>query len=312
MEICASITAVPATAGPTALTVGKFESVHLGHQQLLRRLAGHAGTHGLTAAVVAFLNDPREVTGAAESTDKMIWPPAERAAFMEECGVRRVIFIPFDRAVAGLAADAFIRGFVTGVMQARFFLCGADFRFGRGAAGGAPECRNLGRAAGCDVAIESPFVMDGVKVSSSAIGRLILAGEFAAAGRLLGRPYFIRGAITPGRGVGRQLGFPTLNLRYPDEVLVPEGIFAGRVEMAGRRYPAAVYSGRRPSLERNGRNVVEIHVLADDFPREAREVRLFPVRKIPNERKFASREALTAQIAQDCDAIRKVLLDGET
>jgi riboflavin kinase / FMN adenylyltransferase len=307
MEIHATLAAVPPADGPTALTVGKFESVHLGHQRLLRRLAGHAAAQGLMPAATAFLNDPGEVTGTAVSAGKMIWPPADRAVFMEACGIRRVVFVPFDAAVAGLSAEAFMRGFVAGTMRARFFLCGADFRFGRGASGGADECRDLGQAAGCEVAIEPPFLVDGVKVSSSAIGGLILAGGFRAAGRLLGRPYFIRGAISPGRGIGRQLGFPTLNIRYPDEVLVPEGIFAGWVEMDGRRYPAAVNSGRRPTLERDGRNVVEIHVLTGDFPRDAQAVRLFPVHKIRDEKKFSSQQALITQIGHDCEAIRKVL-----
>ena len=157
------------------------------------------------------------------------------------------------------------------------------------------------------MAIEPQHVLEGDKISSSLICRLIVAGEFSHASALLGRPYCVEGEVRQGQGVGRQLGFPTLNIWYPDDVLVPQGVLAGWAEVRGVRYAAAVNSGRRPTIETDGHSVVEIHVLADDVPTDVVRVKFYPVRKIRDERVFSTREELVEQIKRDCAEIRAIL-----
>lgn len=291
----------------TAFTIGKFEGIHLGHQQVFRKLAGYAEEHSLAPTVVSFLNDPRDITGSPDHLEKMIYPLEDREKFILECGIIRVIFVPFDETVSGIPAEKFLKDIVLDRMKTVYFICGRDFRFGKEAEGTAEMCSGILEGNGCNVDIEPHFMIDNEKVSSSKICRLVKKGEFGKASKLLGRDYHIRGNPEKGHGVGRELGFPTINLTYPDEVLIPEGVFAGWAGINGLRYPAAVNSGRRPTLCENGKNVVEIHVIKGEVPENIGFVDLFPVEKIRNEEKFESKEELIAQIKKDCLEAEKIL-----
>lgn len=308
MEQYRSIGDVPRAARPAALTIGKFEGIHLGHQALFRRVTDHAAAHGLEPAVVSFLNDPKDITGDPDHIEKMIYPLEERFRIIRSCGIRRVVFVPFDAAVAQMTAEDFIRGFVLGTLQARHLVCGEDFRFGAGRQGDLALCRRLMDQAGAAVDVAPHVELDGEKVSSSTICRLILEGSFERVSAMLGRTYAIEGMVQPGRGIGRTLGFPTLNICYPDEVIVPQGVFAARVAIEGRMYPAAMNVGRRPTFcESCGGQVVEIHVLTDEFAHAPGTIRIFPVRKMREEIRFANRDLLKKQIARDCAGIRALL-----
>ncbi len=307
MEIYKALNDIPVSDCPTALTVGKFEGVHLGHQRLFRNLAFTARERGLQPAVLSFLNDPRDITGDRNHIEHMIYPVSDRARFIRECGIERVVFIPFGKDIAEIKAEEFVSVCLGSVFNAGYFTCGEDFRFGKNRSGDIPLLRKLSADINCEVEVEPHMTVDGEKVSSSSIARMILAGEFRKASNLLGRDYFIEGEVCSGNGIGTELGFPTLNICYPSEVLVPEGIFAGWTLIDGKKYPSAVNSGKRPTVVEEGVNLVEVHLLSDSVPLNVRDLTLYPVEKIRDEVKFSSREELKAAIARDCEEIRRIL-----
>lgn len=292
----------------TALTIGKFEGIHLGHQEVFRMLSHYAYGHQLVSTVISFLNDPKDIIGDPGHLEKMIYPLKDRVQFIKECGISRVVFIPFNKQVAEIPAEAFIETIILERMKARYMICSEDFRFGKKRKGDVLLLKKLCGKQDCMVEIAGPCKVDGEKVSSSVICRLIRDGEFEKASKLLGRRYFIDGEVKKGRGVGRELGFPTLNISYPDEVLIPQGVFAGNVEIEGTMFPAVVNSGKRPTLYECGRNVVEIHILSEDVPHRIASVKLYPVENIRSEKKFRTKEDLINQIRKDCERARAILL----
>ena len=226
MKIYKDISEIPKAETPTALTVGKFEGIHLGHQSLFKRLVDYAAEHSLTPAVIAFRNDPRDITGDPDHIEHMLYTLKDREIFIRECGVELIMFIPFNKHLAEMPAESFIKDIILNRMKAAYFVCGEDFRFGRNREGNAESCVRMCGENGCYAEIEKEYTLEGEKVSSSSICTLIRDGEFEQVSRYLGRRYHIEGTVHKGLGIGKTLGFPTLNIWYPDEVLIPEGVFA--------------------------------------------------------------------------------------
>lgn len=307
MELYNDISEIPKAETVSGLTVGKFEGIHLGHQRLFKRLSGYCSSNSLTSAVIAFRNDPRDVTGDSDHVEHMIYTLKDREKFILECGIERTIFIPFNQNMAEIPADSFIQDIVLDRMKAQYFVCGEDFRFGRGREGDAHSCVHICEANGCRTEIEPEFTYSGVKVSSSSICSLILNGDFQQASKYLGRKYHIEGTVHRGLGIGKMLGFPTLNIWYPDEVIVPEGIFAATAEIEGREYHAAVNSGKRPTIGKNGKNIVEVHLLTETVPDNVKHIKLYPVAKVRDEITFTNTDDLSDQIREDCRRIEQIL-----
>lgn len=307
MELYNNISEIPPAETGSGLTVGKFEGIHLGHQRLFRRLAEYCRSNGLISTVIAFRNDPRDITGDPDHIEHMIYTLKDREKFILECGIKRIIFVPFNRNMAEIPADSFIQDIVLDRMKAGYFVCGEDFRFGLGRKGDAHFCVRMCEVNGCRTEIEPEYTCNGIKISSSSICSLIKNGDFQQASAYLGRKYHIEGTVHKGHGIGKKLGFPTFNIWYPDEVLVPEGVFAGIAEIRGNEYHAAVNSGKRPTIGKNGKNIVEVHLLAETVPDDVKHIKLYPVVKVRNEIAFADTDDLSAQISEDCRHIEQIL-----
>lgn len=287
--------------GPSALAIGNFDGCHAGHRRVLRLLAAQARRRGLQAAVLTFHPHPRVFLG---QDVRLIQTDAQRLETLSRQELDHLFFVDFA-AVAGIPAADFISGVLLATLRARLLVVGSDFRFGRGREGDLAFLRRA--AAGrCAVVAAPDAVVDGQRVASSLIRRLLDGGRVREAGRLLGRPYRIDGVVVRGAGRGRELGFPTMNIDSANDIL-PGGVFHTELELQsrpGRRLPSATFIGRAPAFTDPARPLrVETHVPGFRASVYGRRVRLHFIARIREERRFANPAELTAQIRRDLDAL---------
>ena len=296
----------PADA-PCALTIGSFDGVHRGHQAMLALLVNEARHRGLQSCVLTFEPHPRDFFAArgAPAAPARIAPLRDKLAELANCGLDRVAVLRFDAALAALTPEQFIDRVLIQSLKVRYVLVGDDFRFGAKRAGDYALLDQAGDRLGFDVARMQSYEVHGLRVSSSAVRAALAEGDMARAADLLGRPYTISGRVVHGRKLGRDLGFRTLNLRFPHARPAAMGIFVARVHGLGDQpLPAVASLGVRPTVEDAGRVLLEVHCL--DWPASlgtdggyGRCVRVELPHKLHDERHYESLDALRAGIAQD-------------
>lgn len=291
---------IPAQAStPTVLTIGNFDGLHLGHRTMLARLATKACDLSLPAAVLTFEPHPRELF-TPEQAPARLTSLREKLALLEACSVDRTYVCRFDRKLAALSADAFIDDLLVRGLGVRHVIIGDDFRFGRGRAGDFAMLEQAGAKNGYTCEAMHTVEVDGERVSSSAVRDALAAGDLEHAARLLGRPYVIAGHVVHGNKVGRQIGFPTANIQLKRKRLPLTGIFAVTVSGLEKRHlPGAASLGVRPTLGQGLQPVLEVYLF--DFDRDIYGAHLTVhfLHKLRDEAKFASLDALKAQIARD-------------
>jgi riboflavin kinase/FMN adenylyltransferase len=297
-------------SGPgCALTIGNFDGVHRGHQAMLALLNNEARHRGLRSCVMTFEPHPRDYfaarAGTPEKAPERIATLRDKLGELARCGVDDVVILRFDEQLASLPAQDFITQMLVERLNARYVLVGDDFRFGARRAGDYALLDAAGARQGFDVARMLSYEVHGLRVSSSAVREALAAGDMERAATLLGRPYAVTGHVVHGRKLGRELGFRTLNLRFPFRKPAAHGIFVVRVHGLAAAPLAGVASlGVRPTVEDAGRVLLETHCL--DWPAsletEAGYGRLVSVEllhKLHDERRYDSLDALRAAIAQD-------------
>ncbi len=314
MRISRSLHQARPHARGCALTIGNFDGVHRGHQAMLALLINEARHRGLPACVLTFEPHPRDhfarLAGRPESAPARIATLRDKLAELERCGIDQVVVARFDSAFAGLSPQAFIDGVLQRDLGARYVLVGDDFSFGARRAGNYAMLDAAGPAAGFDVARMLSYEVHGLRVSSSAVRQALAAGDMGRAEALLGRPYSISGHVLHGAKLGRDLGFPTLNLRFGHPRPAASGIFVVQVHgLAAGPVPGVASLGVRPTVEDGGRVLLEVHCL--DWPVAlgldggyGRCVRVELLHKLHDERKYPSLQALRAGIAQDTEDAR--------
>jgi riboflavin kinase/FMN adenylyltransferase len=300
--------------GGHAITIGNFDGVHRGHQAMLALLKSEARHRGLPCCVLTFEPHPRDFfargSGQPALAPARIATLRDKLVEIERCGVDRVVVMRFDERLASLEAGRFVDEVLVRGLGARYVLVGDDFRYGARRAGTYATLDAAGAAQGFDVARMMSYEVHGLRVSSSAVREALAAGDLPRAEALLGRPYAISGRAQHGRKLGRELGFPTLNLRFGHPRPAASGIFVVRVHgLAAQALPAVASLGVRPTVEDAGRVLLEVHCL--DWPAAlgrdggyGRLLRVELLHKLHDELKYDSLEALRTGIAADVDAAR--------
>ena len=303
-------------AAGCAVTIGNFDGVHRGHQAMLALLTNEARHRGLPACVMSFEPHPRDFfarrSGQPQAAPARVATLRDKLAELERCGIDQVVVARFDERFASQSPQAFIDDVLRRGLGARYVLVGDDFRFGARRAGtydmlDAAGASSTGRA-GFDVARMNSYEVHGLRVSSSAVREALAAGDMAAAATLLGRPYSISGHAVHGAKLGRTLGFRTLNLRFPHPKPAAMGIFVVQVHgLTAAPLPGVASLGVRPTVEDNGRVLLETHCLQWPLALDAGYGRLLRVEllhKLHDELKYPSLEALRAGIARDTQDAR--------
>jgi riboflavin kinase/FMN adenylyltransferase len=291
--------------GPAALAVGSFDGVHLGHRAVLGRLVDTARREALTPAWITFDPHPRCVLDPV-NCPQQITTLDERLSLVEPLGVEHAIVLAFTRALAALTPDEFMAR-VLAAMDLRQLVVGYDFALGRGRTGDLDWLREHGRRHGYAVEEVPPFRLDGDKVHSSDVRRLVTLGEVEAASRLLGREFALAGLVEPGDRIGREIGWPTVNLAVPPGKLLPgHGIYAGWARSPEGEHQAAISVGHRPTF---GKTELRVEAYLLDFEGDLYQQRLELrfVARLRDEVKYPDAGALSDQIARDVEATREVL-----
>lgn len=289
------------------LTIGSFDGVHLGHQQIINKLTASAHKAGAPAVVLTFYPHPSVVLrGPRESF--YLTMPEEKARLLGELGVDYVITHPFNRQVAGTGPERFIRTVKEHLGMKQLWV-GYDFALGRDRAGNAAALKNFGADMDFEVHEIGAFSLDGQVVSSSRIRGLMQEGKITTVNHLLGRTFSLTGSVIHGDGRGKLLGIPTANLALDEHLAVPgAGVYACWVVFNGKRYPAVTNVGVRPTFETEPVQArVEAHIL--DFDKEIYDqpITLEFHQFLRGERRFNGPDALVAQIHQDILTAREIL-----
>jgi riboflavin kinase / FMN adenylyltransferase len=281
------------------LALGVFDGVHLGHQQIIRQTIADARQHEALALIVTFDRHPNAIV-APDQVPPLIYSLPQKLRVIESYGADALLLIHFDKPFSQQTGEVFVRGLARDLGRIQSLCVGADFTFGRNRSGDVALLRQLG--AGLKFAVHgmAAVSLDGKVISSTRIREAIGAGEFDAAGQMLGRAYTLAGRILQGDRLGRQLGFPTVNLEVTGLVLPPRGVYAAHAAVRGRTHQAVVNIGVRPTLQQPDPPLrVEAHLLDFDAILYGEDIELAFLEKLRDERKFGSVAELQEQIGRD-------------
>lgn len=310
MQIWRSLTEVPRDLGPTVVTIGNYDGVHLGHQHVLRRAREVAAEIGVPRVVVVTF-DPHPIAVLRPEHAPLALTSIEtRVRLLAEAGVDDVLVVPFDRSVAGWSPEEFIDRVLVETLHARAVVVGANFRFGHRAAGDVALLREVGARLAFEVA---GIALDGGPQvwSSTYVRNCLTAGDVAGALEALGRPFTVRGVVVRGEQRGRDLGFPTANVPTRALAAAPaDGVYAGWLTRldTGERMPAAISVGTNPTFEGERERRVESYVLdRDDLELYGVEVEVAFVDRLRGMLRFHGVEDLVQTMHDDVRRTRELL-----
>ena len=299
-----------APAKHTAITIGTFDGVHLGHQHLLRHLKSSAIHHGLIPGVLTFRNHPRSVLNP-EAGIKYITSLEERTACLRGEGIDLVVGLDFTEDLSKLSAREF-SALLVDLLKMRGLIVGPDFAMGHKRAGTIPVLEQLGFEMDFWVQVVDPVLLNEKPVRSSAVRSAIIRGDVAVAAQLLGRTYSLTGTVVYGERRGTQLGFPTANLRLDPTTLAPEdGIYATWAIIDGKRCLSATNVGVRPTFG-SGPKTVEAFIMDFDQNIYGKTLTLEFISRLREELNFSTVDELIQQMKLDVDQARMVLTEQHT
>lgn len=308
MQVFNSISEVPDGFGPSAVTVGKFDGVHTGHRAVIDQLRMLAHERQLTPTVITFDRHPLAVL-APEHCPESLLSPRQKLEKLEEAGVEATLVIPFDRAFSQSRPDDFVEKVLVGALNSRLVLVGSDFRYGVRGSGNVDTLTASGAANGFEVRlVDEVLTGPGRRASSSWVREALAAGKVREAGEVLGYPPSVRSVVVPGERRGRELGFPTANLKPGPEGMIPaDGVYAGWLTVDSQTYPAAISVGNNPTFEGVPAKQVEAYVLDQDFDLYGKTVEVAFVEYLRGMVKFDSVDALIAGLHEDVRLTRAAL-----
>lgn len=288
----------------SVMTIGNFDGVHLGHQDLLRRVIEDARSRGGPAVVLTFEPHPAKIL-APKFAPRLILARKDKLALLGRAGVDWVVIQRFTPSFSALSPRDFVERYLVRLGVERLWV-GGDFRFGKNRAGTVKDLMAWGPAAGIDVEVIEVVADSDHAVSSSRIRALLEEGRVDMARRQLGRCHFVSGSVVKGYQRGRELGFPTANVHSRTEVVPANGIYATWVETGGRRLHSVTSVGVNPTFG-SGPRTIETYILDFDEDLYGRRLQVSFVERLREERKFPSVEGLVRQIEEDVVHARRVL-----
>ena len=290
---------------PTALALGSFDGLHAGHRRVIGQAIDGAAA---VPTVVSFWPHPREVLfGEARLRLDL---PSEKLKLLQPLGIEQLVLVPFTRELSRLSAEEFVNTVLLDTLQAQRIAVGANFRFGNNRSGDADVLQRVAAARGVEVLV-TEIVEDGNgRMSSSRIRAALESGDLDTARTLLGRAYRFQGRVVRGRGLGRELGWPTANLQVDGRKFLPAlGVYAAWAWVDGSDQPlAAVMNlGPQPTVDPTSPSAVEVHLLDRSMELGGRQLMVEPVQRLRGQQRFSGLEELSAQIGRDADQARSLL-----
>jgi riboflavin kinase/FMN adenylyltransferase len=299
---------IPPTLRGGAVSVGNFDGLHRGHAAILSALVSAARTVGGPAVVVSFDPPPLALL-APQAVPPLLTTPTDRALLMARQGADHLLLLRTTPELLSLSAEAFFNEMLRDGLAARALVEGANFRFGRGRTGDVALLETLCRQADRAFTLVPPVEAEGAPISSSRIRIALAAGDVHSAARWLGRPYAVRGRVTTGARRGRTLGFPTANLDSTETVLPGDGVYAVRVRVGRRDWPAAANVGPNPTFG-EGQRRLEAHLIGFTGDLYGQVIVVEFVERLRDTRPFSGVNELVEQLHHDVEQAR-ALASGE-
>jgi len=293
--------------GQSLLTIGVFDGVHAGHRYLLKQLQQQAAERHLLSGVVTFNPHPQSVLHPG---DQLPWLSnlEDRVTAIQELGISIIAVLTFTPKVAQLRARDFMY-LLKKHLKMQGIMVGPDFALGRGGEGNISVLRTLGHEMKFTVQVISPFTTDGEIVSSTLIRQALIQGDMKRVEKLMGHRFYLGGKVITSDKRGRALGFPTANLDIkPQQALPDNGIYATITQVNGKRFPSATNIGTRPTFG-EGEKTVETHLLNYQGDLYGKEIRVEFVKKVRDEQRFPSAEALRIQMGKDVQEVDAILAE---
>jgi riboflavin kinase/FMN adenylyltransferase len=305
MAVIADLGDFPQSLPAPVITVGNFDGVHLGHQAIFRTLRERALEIGGSSVVITFAPHPLKLL-APQHCPLLITPTPQKLALIHACQPDLVVCLPFTLEFASQTPEAFVEQILLRTIGMREIFVGYDFAFGKGRQGTITLLQQLGSQVGFRVHIIQPISVDGRVVSSSMIRQWVREGRVDEAALLLGRLYAISGTVVEGYRKGRELGFPTANLRSAHELIPGAGVYAVLTDWQGRPYAGVANIGRNPTFDRSELSI-EIHLFDFSGQLYGETIEVQFVKKIRDERAFPLISDLVTQIGQDVETAQRLL-----
>ncbi|WP_192457884.1 bifunctional riboflavin kinase/FAD synthetase [Musicola keenii] len=287
------------------LTIGNFDGVHRGHQMLLERLKQEGRARGLPVMVMIFEPQPLELF-AGEKSPARLTRLRDKVKYLAQAGVDYLLCVEFNDTFAANHASTFISDLLVAKLGVRFLVVGDDFRFGAGRVGDFLLLQKAGAEQDFEVISTATFCNGGKRVSSTAVREALMRDDLVLAEALLGHPFSISGRVVHGNELGRTIGFPTANLPLKRQVSPVSGVYAVSVYGLGEHpLPGVANIGTRPTVTGDRRQQLEVHLLDVTMDLYGRHIDVVMRKKLRNEQRFASLDALKQQIANDVVAARE-------
>lgn len=288
-------------------TIGVYDGVHRGQQEVLRTVVRRARELGGPAVVVTFDPHPRALLSSAGAPPRLV-SQAQKERLLAALGVDAMLVLRFDRELAECPARDFVTGFLHRRLGLREIWVGAGFTFGHRRSGDLALLAELGGELGFAAHAVEPVMARGERISSTRIRRLLGEGRVEEAADLLGRPHAVTGTVARGDRMGKKLGWPTINLRGDEQLVPGNGVYAGRVTLASfpGSFEAAVNVGTRPTVYEQHQRVIEAHILDFESDVYGDRAEIAFVKRLREERTFPTIVDLAAQIGRDVKATREL------
>ncbi|GLQ72417.1 riboflavin biosynthesis protein [Vibrio penaeicida] len=285
------------------MTIGNFDGVHLGHQQVLKQVSQQAQKMGLPTMVMTFEPQPMEFF-ARNKAPARLTRLRDKIVQLEKLDIQRLLCVNFNANFSSMSAEGFIRDLLVAQLDVKFLVVGDDFCFGKGRKGNFEMLKSAGEELGFEVVSTQSFKMDQLRVSSTAIREALATDDFSHAEKMLGRPYSINGRVSHGRKLGRTIGFPTANIPLKRCVSPVSGVYVVEViGIDGSVYGGVANIGQRPTVD-GIRQQLEVHLFDFNSNLYGKQLEVSLLHKLRDEIKFDSLDALTAQIELDAEAAR--------
>jgi riboflavin kinase/FMN adenylyltransferase len=295
--------------GPVHLAIGVFDGLHLGHIAVIRKALDGSRTSGGTTALLTFHPHPMTVLRPDAAPD-LLTGSRQKLDLLKALGVHHVVVLPFTRDLSAMTGAGFVLELTRYAKPLRHICVGHEWSFGHQRSGNIDLLKEMGAKHGFGVDAIAPVTVNGQTVSSTNIRKAVREGNLELARSLLGRPYGLFGTVIDGDKRGRQLGFPTANIRIENEVLPPDGVYRVRTVIEGVARDGVANLGVRPTVDGTGMRSFEVHVLDYDGDLYGSELTIDILEFLRGEMKFNSVEALSAQIRSDIDRARNLINSG--